>query len=277
LLMDLPFPIAFTKMSGAGNDFVVLDHRLRYIAVAHQPEFARLICRRRFSAGADGLVLLEDGAGADFGWHFYNSDGSRAEMCGNAARCAARFAHVRGLAGRDMSFVTDAGIIEAHIENDMQVSVKMTEPAGFCQGAEILLDEQPVTPYFINTGVPHAVIFTEAEQAPVTRWGALVRHHHQFGAAGTNVNFVARGDDDSLFVRTYERGVEAETMACGTGIVAAALVAERCGMVRLPVAVQSAGGSRLEVSADTGGVFLRGEARFIYDGSLSDEAFSWDG
>ncbi|MBU4235854.1 MAG: diaminopimelate epimerase [Proteobacteria bacterium] len=277
--MAINFPVTFTKMSGAGNDFIVIDHRVSIIPEAEQPEFVRKVCRRMFSVGADGLILIENSELADFRWRFYNGDGSVAEMCGNGARCAARFAHSRGIAGSSMSFETLAGIIKAEISDDDSVRLRMTAPCDFKTDLSVVLDGQERILSFVNSGVPHAVIFMEEDDdVPVREWGKIVRFHPLFQPAGTNVNFVQKIGENTIRVRTYERGVEDETMACGTGAVASALFAAVSGMAQSPVAVTTSGGERLTILFDlqdgpqAENVFLQGPARIIYEGNLTPEA-----
>ncbi len=276
--MQLDFPIALTKMSGAGNDFIVIDHRAGFIPDHYQPQFAQLVCRHSFSVGADGLILVESSETEDFSWRFYNKDGSIAEMCGNGARCAARYAWRKGIAGRWMRFATLAGVIEAEIIGEQEhVRVTMTAPSDYQDSLLIPVGENEKEVFFINTGVPHAVVFVDSDNPPVNSWGRILRYHEQFEPAGTNVNFVKILEDGELLVRTYERGVEAETMACGTGVVAAAIVAARQGLVESPVDVTTTGGEQLvvqfnlqeEVIED---VHLQGPARIIYEAELSAEA-----
>ena len=276
--MKLDFPIAITKMSGAGNDFIIIDHRAGFIPEPYQPQFAQLVCRHSFSVGADGLILIENSATEDFEWRFYNKDGSVAEMCGNGARCAARFAWRRGIAGRKMRFATLAGVIDAELIGEQEhVRIGMTEPFDYRDSMLIHLGESEKEVFFVNTGVPHAVVFVDSDNTPVEKWGRTLRYHEQFEPAGTNANFVNIIEDGQLLVRTYERGVEAETMACGTGVVAAAIVAARQGLAESPVDVTTSGGEQLVVQfrlEDTGvlDVHLQGPARIIYEADLSAEA-----
>jgi diaminopimelate epimerase len=277
--MAIDFPVAFSKMSGAGNDFIIIDHRIPLIPQSEQPELARRLCRRMFSVGADGLILIENSDTADFRWRFYNADGSVAEMCGNGARCAARFAFVKGIAGASMSFETQAGIIEAEVREDDTVRLRMTAPHDFRTGLPVMLDGRERSLSFVNTGVPHAVLFfDEGEELRVREWGRFVRLHPLFQPAGTNVNFVQVLGDNTIRVRTYERGVEDETMACGTGAVASALFAALKGLAASPVAVVSSGGERLTILFDlregpgADNVTLQGPARIIFAGQLTAEA-----
>lgn len=278
------FPIPFTKMSGTGNDFIVIDHRVSLIPLDEQQAFAKQVCRRMFAAGADGLILIEDSATADFSWRFYNGDGSLAEMCGNGARCAARFAFEKGIAGRTMRFETVAGIIEAEITDHNgpdrhEVSLLMTPPCDFRQDLSVTLDDQEKTLQFMNSGVPHTVLFlAEDEEFPIRKWGRAIRMHELFQPAGTNANFVQILGDNTIRVRTYERGVEDETMACGTGAVASAIFTAMAGHAASPVKIITSGGDHLTIRfalTDNPGadqVYLEGPARIIYEGQLTAEA-----
>lgn len=272
------FPVAFTKMNGTGNDFLVIDNRNQQVPPEHQPEFTRRVCRRMFSAGADGVIFIEDSDRADFRWRFYNSDGSIPEMCGNGARCAARFAFRAGIAGERMSFETVAGIIEAEIRPDEEVRLRMTEPFDLREDFTIFVGGREHRAAFINTGVPHAVILVEDENTPVKEWGREVRFHPMFEPEGTNANFVTIRGRNEILSRTYERGVEDETRACGTGAVASAVIAsikEKCAS---PVQVITSGGERLTIEFEikeggrVGEVFLTGPARIVYHGELTAEA-----
>jgi len=272
------FPVPFVKMSGTGNDFILIDHRQPLLDRQDMAEFAALVCRRKFSAGADGLILIEDSEQADFKWQFFNADGSVAEMCGNGARCAARFAYIHGIASARMRFETLAGIIEAEVL-DGDVSVKMTDPRDLQMHREITVDDEPILLHSVDTGVPHAVIFVDdIAGMDVCAWGSRIRHHEAFKPAGTNVNFVQEQEDGAFKVRTYERGVEDETLACGTGAAASALIAALLEQTASPVEIVTSGGDRLTIlfdvkdgtSADN--VFLKGPAHVVYKGELSAEA-----
>jgi diaminopimelate epimerase len=283
-------PISFTKMSGTGNDFIIIDNRDRKIEKSRMADLAARICRRRFSVGADGLILIEDSDRADFRWQFYNGDGSEAEMCGNGARCAARYAHARGIAPANMHFETVAGLIEAEIVGP-NAKIRLTPPTDMRLSRAVEIDGHEIELHSINTGVPHAVHFVENNgEVPVREWGKYIRHHKLFEPAGTNVNFVQMSENE-LYVRTYERGVEDETMACGTGAVASAIIAALGGHVTSPVRVRTSGGDLLTIHfslSDPGEpapgegslphepriaeVFLEGPAAFIYEGQLHEEA-----
>jgi len=271
------FPLPFIKMTGTGNDFIIIDHREPVIHPEAMSEFARLVCRRKFSVGADGLILIENSEEADFRWQFFNGDGSVAEMCGNGARCAARFAYMHGIAPARMRFETIAGIIEASV-SDINVSVKMTSPKAFQMHHEVEVEGEKITLHSVDTGVPHAVIFVdEIDQVDVCAMGSSIRHHQAFMPAGTNVNFIGR-HQDGFKVRTYERGVEDETLACGTGATACALMAALLEEAGSPVDIITSGGDRLTILFDlhdgpaADNVFLKGPAHVVYKGELTAEA-----
>lgn len=276
--MENLFPITFTKMSGTGNDFIIIDNRNGGIPLAQQSKLAAGVCRRMFSVGADGVFFIENSDKVDFRWQFYNSDGSVAEMCGNGARCVARFAFRNGIAPKKMSFETIAGIIEAEICEEETVRVRMTAPFDFRDNLEISLDGISHSAAFINTGVPHAVLFVDGLDTPVRAWGSEVRFHELFQPEGANANFVSQLDSNEIQVRTYERGVEDETRACGTGAVASAIIASKKHNIESPVSVVTSGGERLIVEFDLiekGGaenVYLKGPARIIYTGELTAES-----
>jgi len=276
-IKDLNLPIPFCKMSGAGNDFIIIDHRVPLIPRERMAEFARLVCRRKFSVGADGLFLIEPSDCADFKWRFFNADGSEAGMCGNGARCVARFAAMHGIAATPMRFETLAGIIDATVA-DTQVTITMTPPHSFRFDLPVEVAGQSLMAHSVDTGVPHIVIFVDQLDAvDVVGLGRLLRHHPLFAPAGTNVNFVGQCPQ-GLGVRTYERGVEDETMACGTGVVAGALIAVAKGLADSPVEMVTAGGVALMVQFTNGQegainqVLLKGPAHLIYRGELTEEA-----
>jgi diaminopimelate epimerase len=273
----IPLPIPFWKMSGAGNDFIIIDHRKPLIPKEQMAEFARLACRRKFSVGADGLFLIEPSQRADFKWRFFNADGSEAEMCGNGARCVARFAYMHGIAAARMRFETLAGIIDATV-HDTQATIRMTSPHSFRFDRQIEVAGQLFMVHSVNTGVPHAVIFVDdIDAVDVVGLGRQLRFHPVFAPAGTNVNFIGR-TQEGFRIRTYERGVEDETMACGTGVVAGALIAAAKGCADSPVAMVTSGGIALTVQfsgakgTEVDQVLLKGPAHLIFRGELTAES-----
>lgn len=279
--------LSFTKMTGTGNDFILMDNRQAKVPKVVMPLLAEAVCKRSRSVGADGLILLSPSARVDqnlgkvdFLWDFFNADGSSAEMCGNGGRCAARFALDKGLAGPEMVFDTLAGPIRAWVEGPA-AKLEMVKPFDAFHGLELEAAGSMVCLDGVNTGVPHAVVpVDDLEAAPVAEMGRELRFHQHFAPAGTNVNFCAPQGGE-LWVRTYERGVEDETLACGTGAVAAALMAGAKGLLQSPVTVRVRSGEKLIVHYELGGdgvfseVFLEGPASYVYEGVLNQEAFAW--
>ena len=272
--------LTFFKMSGSGNDFILIDNRNNVVDESGLTSFINNVCRRKMSVGADGLILIENSDSADFKWRYYNSDGGRAEMCGNGARCAARFAYLNKIAGPDMSFVTDAGIVHAQVTGD-KVKVKMMDPSDFKQDYTIELKNGPLTLSSVNTGVPHVVITMDSiDDIDVAGTGREVRLHQRFAPAGTNVNFITRVKKGIFSIRTYERGVEDETLACGTGSVASALVTASKDKVNSPLNIITRSGGVLTIhfKEDNGrfyDIYLEGDARIIYKGKLWEDAWRY--
>lgn len=268
--------IPFFKMTGAGNDFIFIDNRDGKANGIDRQTLITKTCARSISAGADGLVLIEDSDNADFKWRFYNSDGSEAEMCGNASRCAGRFAYLNGIAGEKMKFETIAGLIEAEVKEGVNVKVQLTEPFDQKDDYRVNLNGEIMTVSSINTGVPHVLWFVDdIEGTDIMKYGAGLRYHEEYAPKGTNVNLCKVIDNNILRVRTYERGVEGETQACGTGFVAAAIIAVNKGLLKSPVTVKSSSGLLLTVYLENGKVYLEGEARVVYKGELTEEAYNY--
>jgi diaminopimelate epimerase len=269
--------LPFSKLSGSGNDFILIDNRTRIVPPAEAAELARGLCRPRLSIGADGLILIEDDDELDFSWRFFNADGTEPQMCGNGSRCAARYAFERGIAGAEMTFRTGAGPISARVAGRL-ATVRLTPPRDFVPGMRIPLDDDVLEVDSLNTGVPHVVIFVpDLERIDVSRIGAAVRNHPVFAPAGTNVNFAVLTGPSSLSVRTFERGVEGETLACGTGVVASGLAAFARGLVTPPVAVVVRSGETLTVDFTAAknlpsAVDFSGEVRWVMDGAATPEA-----
>jgi diaminopimelate epimerase len=218
--------IKFTKMVASGNDFVVTDEshpaspagRQVRRSAGHQ-NLAKKICDRKFGVGADGLLVLEKSKIADVRMRIFNADGSEAQMCGNGARCIALY-----ISRKSIDIETKAGIIEAKV-NANRVRIKLTEPKDIKFDIPVKLNARNLKVNFVDTGVPHAVIFVEGlDKINVSQIGRFLRYHEKFAPRGTNVNFVEVLSKDSFKIRTYERGVEDETLACGTGTVASTLI-----------------------------------------------------
>ena len=269
--------IAFYKMSGSGNDFIIIDNRNRVVDENDLQGFIAKVCRRKMSVGADGLILVEESENVDFKWRFFNADGSSAEMCGNGARCVARFAYLNGISGEEVSFETEAGIVSAQVKND-RVKIKMPDPIDLKTDYNLELGNGAMQVCSVNTGVPHVVVTAgNLDDVEVVRLGREIRFHDSYAPAGTNVNFICAGNDNTISIRTYERGVEDETMACGTGSIAAAIVMHYKSKGKSPVKVITRGGGCLYIyfEEDNGkfyNVFLEGDARVIYKGYLGEDA-----
>ena len=264
--------LRFTKMNGAGNDFVMIDNRTGDVRL--QPEQIVRICDRHRGVGADGILLLEKGSnGADFRMRYYNRDGGEAEMCGNGARCFARYANKIANAPATISFQTLAGLIRGELHGDL-VTLHMSEPKDLQLGIDLTANSSKEHVHFINSGVPHVVVpVSKVEDVDVRGRGRALRRHDKFSPAGANVNFIEKRGPKKILVRTYERGVEDETLACGTGVVASALIFAATEKVEGPIGVTVRSGSELSVDFKRAGekftnVTLTGPAEFAFEGTI---------
>jgi diaminopimelate epimerase len=264
--------LRFTKMNGAGNDFILFDNRTGSIDL-DRSQIAQL-CDRHRGIGADGILLLEKPTNhADFRMRYFNADGGEAEMCGNGARCFARFANKVGGQKAKISFETPAGMISAELKGDL-VTLRMTEPSDLRLDVDLPIAANHKTIHFINSGVPHVVIAVQRiDDADVRREGAAIRHHKMFSPNGTNVNFIEKRGPNKIAIRTYERGVEDETLACGTGIVASALIFAASEDCEGPITVLARGGDELQVGFERvegrfRKVTLTGPAEFVFEGTI---------
>ena len=270
--------IPFLKMHGAANDFVVVDHRLPFLPGRDDrlEPLVRRICDRRRGVGADGVLLLEREPGLDYAMRYFNADGGPAEYCGNGARCLARLALDLGLgSGGEVRFRTAVGDQRARRSEDgrgIELRYGELDPGGAVETVEAA--GRSFSGRRIHAGVPHFVVPVErVEWVPVREWGAALRHHARFAPAGTNVDFVARLSPGRVAMRTYERGVEDETLACGSGAIACALGSVADGDAP-PIAVVTAGGDELRVGLVARGtgpgarwdVSLTGPAEVAYRG-----------
>ncbi|MBU4343725.1 MAG: diaminopimelate epimerase [Candidatus Omnitrophica bacterium] len=263
--------LKFTKMVGAGNDFVVIDTRLSVIGVRLSlPKLACALCERKTGVGADGALVLEKSKKADFKMRIFNADGSEAEMCGNGLRCAVLHAGKK----RKVKIETMAGMYEAEITGKNRVRIKMAGPKDLKKDLCIIVNGRAIKVNYIDTGVPHAVIFVEGlDKIDVDNIGRGIRYHDEFKPRGTNVDFVEIIDDTSIRMRTYERGVEGETLACGTGAVASAIISVigyRLSVIGINVHTK---GGILKVYFKKDGskvkdVYLEGEAKIVYKGEV---------
>ena len=258
--------LRFWKLTAAGNDFVLVAS-----AVRAPGALARRLCDRREGVGADGLLVVRRAAGGVV-LRYFNADGSAA-FCGNGTRCAAWWAFAQGWTGRRLRLRTRAGVVVARVTGRGQVSVSMPEPKGLRLGLALRVRGRRYTMHAVDTGVPHAVVPVRGlDGLPVVELGRAIRRHRAFSRAGANVDFVSRAGS-VLRLRTYERGVEDETWACGTGAAAAAVVGWKLGWTRPPVAVRVRGGQTLTVSFRTEGgaardVRLCGPAEIVFSGEV---------
>ncbi|CAF0694949.1 diaminopimelate epimerase [Candidatus Methylacidithermus pantelleriae] len=263
--------VPFVKLTGAGNDFILIDNRSHRLSLA--PQTIAWLCDRHFGVGADGVLLVEQGdqPGRTL-MRYFNCDGTEAESCGNGARCFARFLAHQGF-GNSLCFDTKAGPIEATVDAE-GVSVKLPAPQEVELHRFISTAHGPLEVHFVKTGVPHLVVFVrDLESVPIRERGAELRHHPAWSPAGANVNFVQVTGSSSIGVRTYERGVEDETLACGTGVAASALVAYLVKQLAPPIEVTVKSRSILRVEFAPGEplpgqVVLRGPAEVVFSGEV---------
>jgi diaminopimelate epimerase len=254
--------IFFNKYQGAGNDFIIIDNRNGQINPADYKLINKL-CDRHFGIGADGLILVSDVGNGDFEMKYFNSDGKPGSMCGNGGRCVAHFAKNSGIAGNKQRFLAFDGIHEAFVDKDI-VRLQMSDVNSF----QIINGN-----YFLNTGSPHYVVFSEGvENMDVFNEGKKLRWAPEFAPGGTNVNFV-EVINDTLYLRTFERGVEDETLACGTGITASAIASVLSGrFVSAPVKVKARGGNlKVEFELKDNkviNIWLTGPATFVFSGEI---------
>jgi diaminopimelate epimerase len=272
--------ISFTKMSGAGNDFVVIDNRIGVIR--RRSAAARKLCDRRWGIGADGLLLLEKSQKAAYQMMYFNADGSYGGMCGNGGRCIARFAVDRGLAKPDHTFEALNYLYRVKVEPNKKVTLWMKDPKDLQLDIVLRLSGRTMKVHYVDTGSPHVVIPLEElrrrglklEDIDMDSIGHEVRYHKRFFPQGTNVNVIELRHHKTIGIRTYERGVEAETLACGTGSVAAALIAHQVYRIKSPVRVEPRSGVRLLVAFEAKEgkyteVQLMGPAVSTFDGEIN--------
>ena len=256
--------ISFAKMHGAGNDFIMVDDRDLTFPL-EDTLFIQQISARSTGVGCDGVILLQSSDSADFRMRFINPDGSEVDMCGNGARCIAQWAFSLGAAPARMTIETQAGPLHAQVSSD-DVCLELTPPSDVELDLDLGLGW---TSDFVNTGVPHVVVWLDNVQSiDLIKIGRAIRDHDRFAPQGTNANFAQVEPDGTLTVRTYERGVEAETLACGTGATAAAVVGAQRGYIALPVAVHCASGFDLVIDSIQEKTTLTGNAVKVFEGEI---------
>ncbi len=268
--------IKFTKAVASGNDFVIIENYNRNLS-----KIARIICERKFGIGADGLLVLGRSLKADFKMRIFNPDGSEAEMCGNGLRCAALYnAKRKGPSEERRRIETKAGFLDTEVRG-AKVKARMVSPRNVKLAIPLKINNRFIKVNFIDTGVPHTVIFVEGlDKIDVVTIGRQIRFHSRFKPRGTNVDFVEIADKNNIKIRTYERGVENETLACGTGSAAAAIMAVIANQ-ELPAAkqkyiikVHTESGEILKVyfyleNNKVDSVYLEGQARIVYQGQAT--------
>ncbi|MEO7098130.1 MAG: diaminopimelate epimerase [Luteolibacter sp.] len=271
--------LPFFKMNGAGNDFIIVDNRDLSLTEALDGDTIAALCDRHRGIGADGLLAVEPARkGADFRFRYYNADGGEAEMCGNGARCFGRFtAHLGEIVLKKVTFETIVGTLAAEMIGD-DVRIAMSEPKDLELEIDVKVSGLDGSLHFVNTGVPHVVAFLEnmaaLEDFDVYEYGGAIRNHEAFAPAGTNANFAAILAPDHISIRTFERGVEEETLACGTGMVASALIHHLLTGAPSPIKVDVEGGDTLEIGFEKTGeqafknVTLTGPADFVFEGEI---------
>ncbi len=271
----MKYNAAFTKAVASGNDFIVIDNKSGELDARSldYSEMARDLCRRKLSVGADGLLVLEGAEDADFTMRVINPDGSEVDMCGNGARASAFYASRRGW-GDEISIRTGAGILEAIIKGD-NVKLKMSDPKDLRLGMKLGVGKNMMIVHYVNTGVPHVVHLVEdLESYDVKKIGRMIREHTVFAPDGANADFVGEIEEGSAALRTYERGVEDETLACGTGTVASAVMLGLLGYAKSPVKMRTRGGDVLTVYFNIAGdkkvsdVYLEGSANIVCEGKI---------
>ena len=264
-------------MAGGGNDFVIIDNRSGRVTEA--VELTKKICTAHLSVGADGLILIEQSPRADFRMRYFNNDGSGGEFCANGTRCAARFASVNGIAPKKMTIDTDVGLVGAEIGDGTSVTLSLPSPHGFRAERPLRVDDKIIRGSSIVMGVPHYVVFENGDlwSQDIVPTGRAIRYHSELKPdGGANVNFVVVRGEHAIEVRTYERGVEAETLSCGSGVVASVTTAAIFGRVTSPVSVLTRSGITLQVRFTRDGETLRnvqltGDARVVYKAQLTPE------
>ena len=263
----------FVKLAGCGNDFILVDARRKGLS-GNPSRLARSWCDRRRGIGADGLLLTLPSRKADARMRIFNSDGSEAQMCGNGLRCMAWYLHMRNGGHREVTVDTRAGLMRAEIISGDRVRVFLGRPKNLHLGQKLKAAGKSYQVHSVNSGVPHAVLLTsQLEKADLRTLGPAIRHHKAFKPAGTNVNLMRIESPHRIAVRTFERGVEGETPACGTGAVASVLIGTALGRLASPVQVKTAGGESLRVGFTQNrkpweGLYLEGPARILFEGGI---------
>ncbi len=262
--------LSFFKYQGSGNDFILIDDRSCFFPIDNQ-KLIRFLCSRNWGIGADGLILLQASTLAHFRMRIFNSDGLEADFCGNGLRCLILYLKDLGFQEDEFNIEMPQSVVSCKVQGNT-VSVQMPIPKVLHWGVKIG-KETPCEVFVVNTGVPHAVVFVEdLEEYPLASVAPMLRHHLQFGSEGVNVNFAKIGTDGILRMRTYERGIEGETLSCGTGAAAVALVASQKAGIESPIRVVTKSGDALEfsIAESTEGkkIEMQGKASLVFEGRI---------
>ncbi len=260
-------PIFFTKMEGSGNDFLLIDNHNglinEFLHTTEVPELVRKISDRHLGVGSDGVIFLEQSVEFPFNMRYFNQDGSEAAMCLNGTRCIVSYAHRLGLIQDKGKFMAATGPIGFYYKNG-SVSIEIQPPVDIKLNFSFTLKRKKYKANFLRIGVPHCVIFVDSyDKLDVQTLGEAIRNHKVFKPDGANVNFV-KVDNKDLFVRTYERGIEGETLSCGSGVMASAYIATKLFIAQSPITCKTRGGDLLVTIKDK--LYLEGPASFVYDG-----------
>lgn len=261
-------------MSASANDFIVIDNRGGYYSEI-AGELAKRICARRFSVGADGLILIENSNKAWIRVRYFNPDGQEFHTCGNGGRCAARFALLSVITGRKMTIETNAGVIDAEVIGN-SVKLRFVSPSRVELNKSFTFEGKPIRGHYVRLGDPHFVVYAKnVKTQNILPTARKLRYHEAFGPEGTNVHFVEPISRSEVKIRSYERGIEDETLACGSGCVSSAVSMIATGQADSPITFDPQSGIPLIVHvSDHQEVYLEGDARLIYRGEITKEAFS---
>lgn len=274
---SFPAKISFSKLSGSGNDFILIDNRSGTFSQT-AGELAKRICARRYSVGADGLILVQNSERASIRVRYFNPDGSEFDTCGNGGRCAVRFAYLSGICDSKITVETNIGILEAEVVGD-SVKLRFVGPGEVRLNQKLTVDGTEISGDYVKLGDPHFVVspreFPTTSIVPLAR---KIRNHETFAPAGANVHFIHIVSRQKLRIRTYEKGVEDETLACGSGCISASITTFLQKQTDPPITFEPYSGIPVKVHFQTGrdfqDLYLEGDARLIYRGELSSEAWT---
>ncbi len=265
--------IDFIKAEGAGNDFIIVDSE-NLASFDNIGRLAKVLCSRKRSIGADGLLIFDASKSCDFKMRIFNPDGQEVSMCGNGARCLSLYAHQKKGLKSNLCLETRAGFLQTEVNGNI-IRLKMPEPESIKMDFILKIDNKKIKVDFINCGVPHVVCFVDnVDNYDVVGIGRKIRYHKEFQPEGTNADFIEILNERSIKLRVYERGVEDETLSCGTGAVASSLIAAKKGKVNPPVNVQTRSGQILKIYFDIVGdlfknIYLEGECNLVYEGKVN--------